>query len=68
MSERYDLNKLLEFARQQGVSFVVDYCEPSDEMSIEIQSAAKAECYYQKRIACVEIFISNWWKQLGIKK
>lgn len=66
--ERFDLNKLLEFARKQGVSFEVLYGEASDEMSIRIISAAKSECFYIKRVISVEHFISEWWKQLGIKK
>lgn len=63
-----DLNKLIELARYQGVSVELSYSESSDEMSVEIISAAEGEKYYQKRILDVNRFIEQWEKHLDSKE
>jgi len=56
----YDLNKLLEFARNKGISLKLNYCEPSDELEIETSSPALAENHYMKRCSDIDRFIESW--------
>jgi len=60
MSDRYDLNKLLRFAKEYGVSFTASYWEGSDELEIETHSAAPTEEYHIKRVPSVDFFIEQW--------
>lgn len=60
MNRHFDLNKLIEFARNQAVSFTVTYEESGDVCEITINSAAKAECYYEKRVYNIDEFIKRW--------
>lgn len=60
MNRDYDLNKLLAFAREQGVALKINYWEASDELELEVVSAAKAECFYQKRAIDADHFIESW--------
>jgi hypothetical protein len=55
-----DLNKLLDFARQNTLSIQVNYSECEDSLEIETISAAPSECYYIKRCSDVEYFIECW--------
>ena len=54
-----DLNKLITYCRNLGVSCVIDYSEASDEMALQIISAAKGEEFYVKRIIDVDWFIEE---------
>jgi hypothetical protein len=58
--ERFDLNKLLAFAKQNGVSISIYYWESSNELEIEVTSAAQSERFYMKRVPTVDYFIEKW--------
>jgi hypothetical protein len=60
MDNRYDLNNLIQFARENAVSFTVSYWESSDELEVQIHSAAKAEEFYIKRVVSIDHFIERW--------
>ncbi len=60
-----DLNALIDFARKMAVSINIYYSEASDEMEIEIVSAAETENFSQKRIISVPHFIDLWTKKMN---
>lgn len=61
---RFDLNKLLEFAKEQGVSFIATYSESSDELEVEIISAAERERISMKRVPSVDYLIEKWKERI----
>lgn len=65
MSTVYDLNKLLAFARKEGVSLEISYAEGDDSLSVEVYSGAESENFYQKRVISSEHFIASWYKHMG---
>lgn len=60
----YDLNKLLKFAQDNGVSINIEYSESSDELTIETVSPAPIECLYMKRCSDIDYFITQWNLQI----
>ena len=56
----YDLNRILAFAREQGVSVMINFWESDGSLEVEVLSCAPVECFYQKRVATVEHFIESW--------
>ena len=60
MSKFGDLNELLTFAKQNGVSVQIEYWESDDTMSVSVISAAPDEEYGEKRILNVGAFMDNW--------
>jgi hypothetical protein len=67
MSNFGDLNKLIQFAREQAVSVTIEYWESDDTMSLRVSSAAPAEEYYEKRAMDVDSFIRHWYERLGLQ-
>lgn len=65
---RYDLNLLINFAQENAVSFTASYWEASDELELQIHSAAKAEEFYMKRVPSIEYFIEAWNMHILEKK
>ncbi len=63
-----DLNVLIEWARQKGISVSVSYWESGDELSIETVSAAPAECYSEKRVVDIGTFMWHWEENLKTKQ
>ena len=61
-NERFDLNKLLDFAREHAVSFELYYSEPSDRLCLELIFAAESECMKFKGVPSVEYAIREWMK------
>ena len=54
-----NLNSLVDFARYEAVSLVIEYSEPDDTFSVEVQSSAPSENFYRKRVAHAEGFIAE---------
>lgn len=64
MTDFGDLNKLVQFAREQAVSVTIEYWESDDTMSLTVSSAAPAEEYYEKRTMGVDAFIQHWRERM----
>jgi hypothetical protein len=62
-----DLNKLVAFARRNGVSIQINYWESDDTMSVEVSSAASTEEYSEKRILNVDSFIHHWQEFMAVR-
>jgi hypothetical protein len=60
MVERFDLNKLMSFARHNGIGFTLSFYEASDELEIEILSASADEHLYMKRVPTIDYLIEKW--------
>ena len=52
-------DKLLEYARENALGFILNYSESEDNFTIEIYSPAKIEEYAEKRVYNIEDFIEN---------
>lgn len=63
----YDLNRLVEFAKENAVSFTAFYQEGGNELSIEIHGG-KTENFYQKRVISIEHFIECWKEHVSLSK
>lgn len=50
--------RIIQYCRNGAFSVSITYWEASDEMSIEIISAAPNECYSQKRVVSFDHFIA----------
>lgn len=68
MKDFGDLDKLIDLAKEEGVSFYIGYIEACDELSIEISSAAKAECFQMKRVINVDHFIKSYREHVFFRK
>lgn len=59
-----NVNRLIEFAKQNAISIHIHFWEASGEFEIETTSAAPAECFYMKRCHDEEYFIKAWGKHV----
>lgn len=64
MTDFGDLNKLVQFAREQAVSVTIEYWESDDTMSLTVSSAAPTEEYHEKRTMGVDAFIRHWHEHM----
>lgn len=64
MSDRFDLNKLLQFCREKSISFECSYSESSNELELNVYSAAPNERMYMKRVPSIDYFINAWLKKV----
>lgn len=62
-----DLNRLIKFARENGVSLDITYLESGDELSVEVFSASKEEGFYIKKVIDVDWFIEKWNDHVRLK-
>lgn len=63
----YDLNKLLKWAQDKSISLNIEYCEPSDELTISTSSPSRSERYFLKKCS-VNSFMDAWEEHFNFFK
>lgn len=55
-----DIIKLIDFAKNNGISIQINFWESSGEYEIQTFSPASSECFYKKRCSSADLFIQAW--------
>lgn len=66
---KYDLNKFLDYCKENELSFSLRYSEGSDLLEeIEIISPGKSECFYMKRAPTIDFFLEMYQEHMTKEK
>ncbi len=60
MSELNFSIKLDRWAREQGLSYALNYSEKDDVYEVEVTSSIEVDCYYSKRNYVFESFLNQY--------